>query len=219
MRGYPKLVEVLGEAAASALCAARGGRAVYIPESGTGALGALLSPEQVDRMRGAFGGRLPFTVPMGPCSLREIARRRGLELLAEDWTPRRCRPRNRGKSRDGQGLAQAVGVPTAGVSGTANRPAVPRPGSAPRFSRLPFPSWPAVSAAAPAPKPCTRCPGGSPPGVRPRRGSGCRQGGGSMDARSVVAAASRSSSARSESSAAMLRSRIMAASAVIVQEV
>ena len=86
MRGYPKLVEVLGDTAASALCAARGGRAVYIPETGTGALGALLSAEQVDRMRDAFGGGIPYTVPMGPCSLRETARRRGLELVAEGWT-------------------------------------------------------------------------------------------------------------------------------------
>ena len=87
MRGYPKLVEVLGEAAASALCAARAGRAVYIPETGTGALGELLSADQVDRMRDAFGAGIPLTVPMGPCSLREIARRHGLELLAEGCSP------------------------------------------------------------------------------------------------------------------------------------
>ena len=87
MRGYPKLVHAIGEAAASALCAAKGGRAVYVPQRGTGALGVLLSAEQVDRMRDAFGGGIPYTVPMGPWSVLAVARRRGLELLEDGWSP------------------------------------------------------------------------------------------------------------------------------------
>ena len=84
MRGFDELTQVIGETAASALCAAKGGRSVYIPETGAGALGELLSADQVDRMRDTFGAQLPYTVPMGPCSAREVVRLRGLELLAKD---------------------------------------------------------------------------------------------------------------------------------------
>ena len=81
MRGYAKLVQAIGEAAAAKLCAARGGWGVYIPQTGTGALGALLTAEQIDRMRDVFGDGT-YTVPLGPASAMERAKRHGLELLA-----------------------------------------------------------------------------------------------------------------------------------------
>ena len=82
LKGYARLAEAIGEDTALALCNARGGAAIYIPATGTGRLGALLTDDQVDRLRDVFGAGLAVTIPMGPYAAREVMRRRGLDLLA-----------------------------------------------------------------------------------------------------------------------------------------
>ena len=85
-RGFERLAAVIGEDAAAALCGAKGGRGIYIPTTGTGRLGALLTADQVDRMRDALGAGLRYTVPMGPASRAVATQRRGRELLAKGWS-------------------------------------------------------------------------------------------------------------------------------------
>ena len=81
MSSYIHLDSVLGEPAAAALCRERGGRSVYIPESGTGSLGSLLDAGKADRLREVFGAGVTVPIPLGPHSARACAKRRGLELL------------------------------------------------------------------------------------------------------------------------------------------
>lgn len=84
-KGFAGLAAAIGESAAERLCAARAGRTVYIPVSGAGVLGAILTADEVDRMRHAFGAG-SYAVPMGPFSAREAARRRGRALLSQGWS-------------------------------------------------------------------------------------------------------------------------------------
>lgn len=80
MKGYERLVSLIGETAAETLCWHRGGRGVYIPNGESGVLVRLIGLPATKALHAEFGSGT-LLVPLGPISARRQARQRAVELL------------------------------------------------------------------------------------------------------------------------------------------
>ena len=80
MRGFERLVEIVGETAAETLCRRRGGRGIYIPDGDAGEIVRIIGVAPTRELRRAFGAGT-YTVPLGPTSAQRAIRAEARALL------------------------------------------------------------------------------------------------------------------------------------------
>ena len=80
VRGYERLVSLVGEEAAETLCRERGGGDVYVPAGDDGVLVRLVGLTATKALRAALGAGLRYEVPLSPL-VRNRARQRAAEAL------------------------------------------------------------------------------------------------------------------------------------------